>query len=103
LPDFLTGATPDLIARRPGGSLVVEVKRSPTDVDHAQVQAIAQRIAKEPGWQFVLMAPGAPDENDPADITKVDEAAIRELLREASAVSQLDMPAAALMCAWAAA
>jgi uncharacterized protein YutE (UPF0331/DUF86 family) len=103
LPDFLVGATPDLIARRQDRNVVVEVKRSPKDVDRNQVEAISQLIAKQPGWQLVLMAPGMPDEIDPAELTTVDEAAIRELIREADAVSQLGMPPAALMCAWAAA
>lgn len=103
LPDFLSDATPDLIARRHDKNLVVEVKRFTRDVDQVQLKTIAQRIAKEPGWQFVLMAPGAADENGPSDVTTIDEAGVRELLREANAVSQLDVPAAALLCAWAAA
>ena len=103
LPAFLADATPDLIAHRENEHLVIEVTRSPKDADREQLGIIAERIARQAGWQFVLMAPRAQEETDTSELTTADESAIRELLKEADAISQLDMPAAALMAAWAAA
>jgi hypothetical protein len=71
-------------------------------VDRQQLSVIAQRIAQQPGWQFVLMAPRTADDTEMTELTVADESAIRELLKEADAISQLNMPAAALMSAWAA-
>jgi hypothetical protein len=101
LPEFLAGATPDLIARRENENLVIEVKRSPTEADREQLSTIADRISRQPGWRFILMAPRATD--DTTELTSSDESAIHELLREADIVSRLNLPASALMSAWAAA
>ena len=103
LPVFLADAMPDLIAHRENEHLVIEVKRSPKDADREQLRILAERIAQQAGWQFVLMAPGREEQSDTSELTTADESAIRELLKEADAISQLSMPAAALMSAWAAA
>src|ERR687895_149936 len=58
LPAFMPDVTPDLIAHRGDEHLVIEVKGSPRDVDRGQLSAIAQRVATQPGWRFVLMASG---------------------------------------------
>jgi hypothetical protein len=102
LPDFLSDAAPDLIARRQHENIVIEAKRSPSKADREQISVIAARIAQQPGWQFVLMAPRAPDDTETTELTMADESAIRELLQEADAIARLNMPAAALMSAWAA-
>jgi hypothetical protein len=102
LPRFLSGATPDIIARGATESLVIELKSSPKDVDPAQVNAIAQRIAKEPGWRFVLMAT-KPEQTLPgSEVSTLDEKSIRHGLAEASSLLNSGHLEAALMIAWAA-
>ncbi|MEP6495914.1 MAG: hypothetical protein ABJF01_24755 [bacterium] len=102
LPLFLAGAIPDMIARRANERLVIEVKNSPSEVDRAQVDTIAQRIANEPGWQFVLMATGPQRTVDPPESIALDEAGIKGRLDEASALLNTGHVEAALMLAWAA-
>src|SRR5947207_14926270 len=56
LPEFLSDATPDIIARGAHDSIVIEVKERPEHIDPAKINAVAQRVREQPGWQFVLMA-----------------------------------------------
>src|SRR3954468_13607670 len=83
LPDFLRDATPDLIAEREGEHVVVEVKRSPSDVDRRQLDETSRRIAAHPGWRFVVMA-SAPDVRP--DELLLDEQGIQRQLREANSL-----------------
>lgn len=102
LPSFLADSTPDMIARRANENVVIEVKSSPEYVDQAQVNAIAHRIAEEPGWQFVLMAPSPNRIAASGALTTLDEEAIRRLLDEAITLAQSGHATAALMLAWSA-
>src|SRR6266568_4860926 len=103
LPPFLSDATPDLIARRGSGGLVIEVKRSPERVDPNQLNAIAKRVSEHPGWHFVLMAtePKGPEtSNEPS--SPLDEDDIRQRLDETRSLLNEGHLEAALMLGWAA-
>lgn len=101
LPDFLADTSPDIIARRPGENLVIEVKRAPRDVDPDQLNAISRQVSKEPGWQFVVIAESTAE--SPLDrLAPLDETTVRERLRQAEELLQRNYVEAALLVAWAA-
>jgi hypothetical protein len=86
LPPFLEHFGPDLIARRRGESVVVEVKVGTQTSLVERYQHLAETIRSQPGWRFDLVvlrpgdgeAPGVeatlPTEDELADrLTKADE------------------------------
>lgn len=95
-------ATPDLIAHRGDEALVIEVKRSSQDADRRQLNAIAKRVADQPGWRFVLMASG-PESDTTLDsgLNLLDEQSIRHRLDEANWLVENGHLEAALLLAWA--
>lgn len=56
LPPFLGNHRPDLIARRGDERLVIELKPSPSEAEPGRVRGLAEKIEREPGWKFVLIA-----------------------------------------------
>jgi len=102
LPAFLADATPDLIAHRGDEHLVIEVKHSPKGVDPAQLNAIAERIAKEPGWRFVVLAVPQAANVQHGTLQTVDEPSIKRQVEEADSLLRSGHVAAALMLVWAA-
>jgi Holliday junction resolvase/uncharacterized protein YutE (UPF0331/DUF86 family) len=103
LPPFLSSETPDLIAHRGDEHLVIEVKESPNDADLQQVRMMTDRISREPGWRFVLMAARASASN-PASVlpASLDERGITNAIAQAEALTNAGYPEAAVMLAWAA-
>lgn len=64
LPDFLRGFRPDLIARRPGDNVVVEIKIGTHTSVADRLREVTERVHQEPGWRFSLVFanPDQPDE-----------------------------------------
>ena len=54
LPPFLEGFRPDLIARKDGESLVVEVKVGTRSSAIERYRDLAERVNAEPGWRLVV-------------------------------------------------
>ena len=78
LPAFLGGFRPDLIARRPGDNVIVEVKVGTRTSVADRLRDVAERVTREPGWRFsvVFADPGRPDqftEAQPAPLALVEE------------------------------
>ncbi len=76
VPEFLRGLHPGLIARRPGDSVVVEVKVGTRTSVAERLREIAERVNKEPGWRFSLVFAN-PDE--PNQITEAEPAPLHVL------------------------
>jgi HEPN domain-containing protein len=100
LPEFLRDATPDLIAQNSSEHIVIEVKRSPHDVDREQLNLLSQRIASQPAWRFVVMADGPDSHPESAEATLLDEQSIKNRFKEANVLLELGHPEAALLLAW---
>jgi hypothetical protein len=64
LPPFLQGFRPDLIAKRPGDNVVVEVKVGTQTSVAERLREVAERVSKEPGWRFSVVF-ADPDRADP--------------------------------------
>jgi hypothetical protein len=58
VPDFLEGIKPDLIAERDDDRVVIEVKANNTLRGSNELREVAERVAREPGWRFELVALG---------------------------------------------
>jgi hypothetical protein len=56
LPQFLIGYQPNLIAHKPGETVIVEVATTAHLVEHAaQFQAVAREIQRHPDWRFEVV------------------------------------------------
>ena len=64
LPEFLGGFQPDLIARSPAESVVVEVKVGTRTSVAERFRDVAERVNRQPGWRFslVFVSPDQPDQ-----------------------------------------
>jgi REase_AHJR-like len=63
LPEFLGGFQPDLIARSPTESVIVEVKVGTRTSVAERLREIVERVNRQPGWRFslVFVSPDQPD------------------------------------------
>jgi uncharacterized protein YutE (UPF0331/DUF86 family) len=55
LPEFLAGFRPDLVARGPNDSVVVEVKVGTQTAASERFRELAETIQHQPGWRFSLV------------------------------------------------
>ena len=55
LPEFLAGFHPDLVARGPNESVVVEVKVGTKTAASERFRELAETIQRQPGWRFSLV------------------------------------------------
>src|SRR5712692_3140670 len=55
LPEFLAGFRPDLVARGPNESVVVEVKVGIQTAASERFRELAETIQHQPGWRFSLV------------------------------------------------
>jgi len=55
LPEFLVGFHPDLVARGPNESVVIEVKEITKTAASERFRDIAEAIQRHPGWRFSLV------------------------------------------------
>ena len=54
-PDFIREYQPDIIARSPKGSVVIEVKNWLSAEDRDRLQGIAKRVESSPEWRFIVV------------------------------------------------
>jgi hypothetical protein len=55
VPTFLEGFTPDLIAESEHDRVVVEIKQSHALRGSNDLQEVAERVSRQPGWRFELV------------------------------------------------
>lgn len=102
LPSFLRDHQPDLIARRGDERLVIELKPSPAEAGRDQVRGLAERIEREPGWRFVLIAASPAEELLPGEpLSLLSDQEVEQLLRHADGLLDSGHREAALLLAWA--
>ena len=56
LPSFLQGFKPDFIAESEQDRVIVEIKRSDAVRGSNELEQLAERVSREPGWRFELVA-----------------------------------------------
>src|SRR6516225_10112778 len=78
LPEFLRTLAPDLIARRDGENIVVEVKTS-SPASFEQVQQLARALEHRAGWKLQVVYADLPDPEwaPPAELPEIADLAAR--------------------------
>ncbi len=97
LPEFLGGFQPDLIARSPAESVVVEVKIGTRTSVAERLREVAERVNRQPGWRFslVFVNPNQPDEISEAQPAPLSM--LRDRVHNADALFQAGQPEAAFL------
>ena len=95
LPSFLEGFRPDLIARSPNDSVVVEVKVDTYTSVADHLREVVERVNRQPGWRFslVFVDSDGPDQN--SDPQPAPLSLSQERVRNAEAILQMGQPEAA--------
>ncbi len=98
-PDY----RPDMIARRGGENVVVEVRSGHTMSQSPQVTAIAEAVKFQPGWTFELVVTTpAPAEASSGQLEVLSRERTQQLLDAASKLADVGDCEAALVVAWSA-
>ena len=101
VPAFLTGVRPDLIARSPHDSVVVEVKVGTTAAASERFRELADKIRQQPGWRFslVVIDPRS-DEVAPSAQPLLNRDAIATRLETANELRRAGSKDAAFLLMW---
>ena len=101
LPEFLAGFRPDLVARGPNESVVVEVKVGTQTAASERFRELAETIQRQPGWRFslVVIDPRS-DEVAPPTQQLLDRQAIVDRLGRANALLKTGATDAAFLLMW---
>lgn len=103
LPPFLGDHRPDLIARRGDERLIIELKPALAEAQPELVRGLAERIEREPGWKFVLIATSPAEELLPGEqLPLLESPEVEQHLRQARLLLGSGQQEAALLLAWAA-
>ncbi|MBI4609945.1 MAG: hypothetical protein HY726_13165 [Candidatus Rokubacteria bacterium] len=100
LPEFLAGYQPDIIARSPNESVVIEVKVGTQMSVAERFREIAERVNRQPGWRFslVYVSPSEPDQLTEAEPAPLPD--LQERARDADSLLQAGQPEAAFLLFW---
>jgi hypothetical protein len=95
LPTFLGGFTPDLIAESEHDRVIIEVKQNRDLRGSNDLQEVAERVSREPGWRFELVTVPSVERVSPPAAERMDS--IANSTREVVNVGLAD---AAYVYAW---
>jgi hypothetical protein len=103
LPEFLSGLRPDIIARRDGQNVVVQVAIGTPVNEAEEVSEVARRIEGHPDWRLdvVHVEPAADPRSTGHDSLQHDEILLH--LQAAGELDERGFADAALLIAWSAA
>jgi hypothetical protein len=101
LPQFLGAFRPDLVARKPNESVVVEVKVGTQTAASERFRELAETIQRQPGWRFslVVIDPRS-DEVAPPTQQLLDRQAIVDRLGRAQELLKTGATDAAFLLMW---
>lgn len=102
LPAFLEGFQPDLIARSPDDSVVVEVKVGTQSSVADRFRDVAERINRQPGWRFSVVYVSQDEPGRISDSPPAPRSTLEERLRKAEALLQTGQSEAAFLLLWSA-
>jgi uncharacterized protein YutE (UPF0331/DUF86 family) len=103
LPEFLAGFHPDLVARGPNESVVIEVKVGTKTAASERFRELAEIIQHQPGWRFslVIIDPRS-DEVAPPTQQLLDRQEIADRLGRANELLRTGATDAAFLLMWVA-
>jgi hypothetical protein len=101
VPAFLVGFRPDMIARGPNDSVVVEVKVGTSTAASERFRELAETIQQQPGWRFslVVIDPRS-DEVVPSAQPLLNRQAIADRLEKAHELLGVGITDAAFLLLW---
>jgi hypothetical protein len=101
VPAFLAGFRPDLIARGPHDSVVVEVKVGTATAASERFRELAEMIREQPGWRFSLVVID-PRSDEVAPLTQplLNRQAIAYRLERANELLRTGLTDAAFLLFW---
>jgi hypothetical protein len=104
LPGFLAHLGPDMIARKNGDNVVVQVRLKEELGGDQALSHLAGVVNAQAGWRFdlVVMNPKRWADEVPNGAAEPGDAGITALAEEAGKLVQLQFPRAAFVTAWAA-
>lgn len=104
LPGFLAGFEPDMIARKNGEGVVVQVTLKEELRTEPELSHLVGVVNAEPGWRFdlVVLNPKKWPDDVASAAAEPTDADIHRLIHEASNLVHLQVPRAAFVTAWAA-
>ncbi len=100
LPEFLVGYEPDIIARAPHESVVVEVKVGTRTSVAERFRDVAELVSQQPGWRFslVYVNPNEPDRITEAELAPLPK--LQERAQNAESLLQAGQSEAAFLLLW---
>lgn len=103
LPEFLAGFRPDLVARGPNESVVIEIKVGTKTAASERFRELAETIQRQPGWRFslVVIDPRS-DEVAPPTQQLLDRQEIADRLGRANELLRTGATDAAFLLMWVA-
>lgn len=96
LPRELRDFRPDILATRPGESLIVEITRPRRGEPSAGIDSLAEKVRALPGWRLELVVGGETSSPEPWSIEET-----RERLDHGESLLRAGHGEAALMILWA--
>ena len=103
LPAFLADFRPDLVARGPNDSVVVEVKVGTQTAASERFRELAETVQRQPGWRFSLVVlDSRSDEVAPTTQPLLDRQAIVDRLGQANELLKAGAPDASFLLMWVA-
>lgn len=102
-PDFIREYQPDIIARSPRESVVIEVKNWESAEDRERLQGIAKRVESRPEWRLIVVSPGQARPGDLGpELNDLQEPQIVHLLDQVATLRASGQLSAAVLVAWSA-
>lgn len=103
IPFDLGSYRPDLLARKDGENLIIEVKASRSNVAVDHLKNIAEIVASEKGWRFLLVTADDGSLNVDSDVTNkfVPISEVLQKIQEAERLASSSHPEAAFLFLWA--
>ena len=102
LPPFLAGYHPDLLVRREGQAMIIEVKSRRSLSTEAEARRIADLIEGNEGWSFELVTLDEHPDIVPPGVDAFDAGEARRNLEEARELYAEGRVRASLLVAWSA-
>jgi len=102
LPDFLRSFQPDLIARKPGENLIVQLKNRVQAKSLSYWLRLEQTIQEHPDWKLQLIDPGSLDIDLAPGSEPTDNDTIKEQISQAEQLLSTNNPDLAVVVAFGA-
>jgi hypothetical protein len=100
-PFDLRGYRPDLIAKKGGSNLIIEVRSSSNQASYERLREVVEEVRRHSGWQFVLVTDrDVSGARLPDDYNQVSWVEVEEGIRSADKLKSMGEHEAAYLLLW---